>query len=98
MHPSTKMVRTFSSSATGPKAGVFPLEVMPEKKSMFSDAFIRRSSFTLASVPAFSSALIVSIFRFPRKPPWPLISSAARIWPLYIGSPRMAAGPLWNVM
>ena len=42
MQPSTNIVRTFSSSATGPSAGVLPLEVMPQKKSIFSDSFSRR--------------------------------------------------------
>ena len=82
MQPSTKIVRSLSSSATGPSAGVLPLEMMPVKRSIFSLSFIRRISLTLASVPAFSSALSVSIFRFPSRPPWALISSAASMWPL----------------
>src|SRR5574337_1536795 len=98
VQPSTTMVRRFSSSATGPRAGVLPLEMTPVMSSIFSDNFIRLSSFTLASVPAASSALTVSIFRFPRRPPCALISSAARMCPLYEGSPRIAAGPLKNVM
>ncbi len=77
MQPSTNIVRTFRSSATGPSAGVLPLEVMPQKKSMFSESLSRRSSFTFASVPAFSSAFRSSIFRLPRRPPAALISSAA---------------------
>src|SRR2546428_623384 len=98
VQPSTKIVRHFSSSATGPSAGVLPLEVIPQKKSIFSDSFSRRSSLTLASVPAASSALRISIFRLPRRPPAALISSAASSWPLYMGSPSTAAGPVKNVM
>src|SRR5262249_1756750 len=49
-------------------------------------------------VPAFSSALSSSIFRLPRSPPVALISSAASCWPLNIGSPSTAAGPVKNVM
>src|SRR5207249_3532791 len=71
---------------------------MPQKKSMFSDSFRRRSSFTFASVPAFSSALRSSIFRLPRSPPAALISSAASCWPLNIGSPSTAAGPVKKVI
>ena len=82
MQPSSNSVRTFSSSATGPSAGVLPLEMTPVKQSMFSDSFMRRSSLTLASVPAASSALSVSILRLPSRPPWALISSAASMWPL----------------
>ena len=82
MQPSVKTVRHFTSSATGPRAGVFPLEMTPVKQSIFSDSFIRRSSLTLASVPAASSAFSVSIWRLPRSPPSLLISSAARMWPL----------------
>ena len=48
---------------------MLPLEVMPQKKSIFSESFSRRSSLTLASVPAFSSALRISILRLPRSPP-----------------------------
>src|SRR5881396_1623378 len=91
VQPSTKIVRVFSSSATGPSAGVLPLEVMPQKKSIFSDSFSRRSSLTLASVPAASSALRSSIFRLPRRPPAALISSAASCGPLNMGS-RMFKG------
>src|SRR5215467_10884709 len=98
VQPSTNIVSTFSSSATGPSAGVLPLEVMPQKKSMFSESFRRRSSFTLASVPAFSSALSSSIFRLPSSPPVALISSAASCWPLNIGSPSTAAGPVKKVI
>jgi hypothetical protein len=65
---------------------------------MFSESFRRRNSFTLASVPAFSSALRSSIFRFPSSPPAALISSTASCWPLNIGSPSTAAGPVKNVM
>ena len=73
-------------------------KLMPQKKSIFSDSLSRRSSFTLASVPAFSSALRISIFRLPSRPPCALISSAASSCPLYIGSPRTAAAPVKNVM
>src|SRR5262245_64858001 len=71
---------------------------MPQKKSMLSESFRRRSSFTLASVPAFSSALSSSIFRLPSSPPVALISSAANCWPLNIGSPSTAAGPVKKVI
>src|SRR6266581_3120186 len=71
---------------------------MPQKKSIFSESLRRRSSFTFASVPAFSSALSSSIFRLPRSPPAALISSAASCWPLNIGSPSTAPGPVKNVM
>ena len=98
VQPSTKIVSTPSSSATGPSAGVLPLEMMPVNTSMFSESFMRRSSFTLASVPAASSAVIVSILRLPRMPPLALISSAARMWPLSEGSPSTAAGPVKKVM
>src|SRR2546425_165332 len=98
VQPSTKIVRHFSSSATGPSAGVLPLEVVPRKNSNFCASFTRRSSLTLASVPAASSALRISIFRLPRRPPAALISSAASSWPLYMGSPSTAAGPVKNVM
>ena len=98
MQPSVKIVRTFSSSATGPRAGVLPLEITPVNMSIFSDSFMRLSSLTFASVPAASSALMISIFRLPSRPPWALISSAARRWPLYDGSPSTAAGPVKNVM
>ena len=70
----------------------------PVKRSIFSESFIRRISLTLASVPAFSSALNVSIFRLPSRPPWALISSAARMCPLYEGSPSTAAAPVKKVM
>ena len=82
MQPSVKTVRHFSSSATGPSAGVLPLEMTPVKQSMLSDSFMRRNSLTLASVPAASSAFTVSILRLPSSPPCALISSAARMWPL----------------
>ena len=58
VQPSTKIVSRPSSSATGPSAGVLPLEMTPVNMSIFSESFIRRSSLTLASVPAFSSAVI----------------------------------------
>ena len=82
MQPSTKIVSSLSSSATGPSAGVLPLEMTPVKRSIFSESLSRRSSFTLASVPAASSALRVSILRLPSRPPSALISSAASMWPL----------------
>src|SRR5258706_10329273 len=62
------------------------------------ESFIRRTSLTLASVPAASSAVIVSIFRLPRKPPSALISSAASVSPLSEAAPSTAAGPERNVM
>src|SRR4029450_11219746 len=34
----------------------------------------------------------------PSKPPWALISSAARMWPFNDGSPSTAAGPVRKVM
>ena len=82
MQPSTKIVRSLSDSASGPRAGVVPLEMTPVKTSTFSESFIRRISFTQASVPAASSALMVSILRLPSRPPCALISSAASMWPL----------------
>src|SRR5215510_1176625 len=98
VQPSTKTVGSCSSSATGPRAGVLPLEMIPVNQSIPSESFRRRSSLTFASVPAASSALTVSILRLPRKPPCALISSAARMCPLYEGSPSTAAGPVKNVM
>ncbi len=98
VQPSTKIVSRPSSSATGPSAGVLPLEMTPVNMSIFSDSFMRRISLTLASVPAFSSAVMVSILRLPRMPPAALISSAARMWPLSEGSPSTAAGPVRKVM
>ena len=98
VQPSTKMVSRLSSSATGPSAGVLPLDMTPVNMSIFSESFMRRSSFTLASVPAFSSAVMVSILRLPRIPPCALISSAASMWPLSEGSPSTAAGPVRKVM
>ena len=70
----------------------------PVKRSIFSESFMRRSSLTLASVPAASSAKMVSILRLPRKPPSALISSAASRCPLRPGSPSRLAGPVRNVM
>ena len=98
VQPSTKIVSRPSSSATGPSAGVLPLEMTPVNTSIFSESFIRRISLTLASVPACSSAVIVSILRLPRMPPCALISSAARMCPFSEGSPSTAAGPVRNVM
>src|SRR5207302_5614602 len=86
VQPSTKIVSTLSSSATGPRAGVLPLEVIPVKKSIFSESLSRFSSLTLASVPAFSSALMISILRLPSSPPPSLISSWASTVPLYMGT------------
>src|SRR5438477_352521 len=94
VQPSTKMVRSYSSSATGPSAGVLPLEVMPMNMSIFSESLSRRISLVLASVPAASSALRISIFLFPSSPPCALISSAASWLPLYIGSPSTAPAPV----
>src|SRR3989441_5848497 len=59
---------------------------------------MRLTSFTVASGPAASSAVIVSIFRLPRRPPAALISSAASVWPFSEGRPRIAPGPDWIVM
>ena len=98
VQPSTKIVSTLSSSATGPRAGVLPLEEIPVKKSIFSESLSRFSSLTLASVPAFSSALMISILRLPSSPPPSLISSWASTVPLYMGSPSTAAGPEKNVI
>ena len=70
----------------------------PLNRSIFSDSFILRSSLTLASVPAASSAVMVSILRLPKSPPLALISSAARVCPLNDGSPSTAAGPVKKVM
>ena len=68
VQPSVKIVSVESSSATGPSAGVLALEMTPVNRSILPSSFIRRSSLTLASVPAFSSAVIVSIWRLPREP------------------------------
>src|SRR6267143_1172990 len=65
---------------------------------MPSDSFIRLASFTVASGPAASSAVTVSILRLPRRPPAPLISSAASVWPLSDGAPSTAPGPERIVM
>src|ERR1700687_539631 len=70
----------------------------PVKRSIFAETVFRRISFTLPSVPAASSALKVSIWRLRRRPPRALISSAARICPLYEGSPSTAAAPVKKVM
>jgi len=64
VQPSVKIVSTPSSSATGASAGLLPLEMIPVKRSILPSSFMRRSSLTLASVPAASSAVIVSILRF----------------------------------
>src|SRR6266700_2087952 len=98
VHPSVKIVSSPSSSATGPSAGVLALEMTPVNRSILASSFIRRSSLTLASVPAASSAVMVSILRLPNKPPWALISSAAMVWPLNDGSPSTAAALVRNVM
>src|SRR5437660_503985 len=84
------MVSSFSSSASGPRAGLLPLEVIPMNRSIFSVSLRRRISLVLASSPAASSALRISIFLLPRRPPFSLISSAANRLPWYIGSPRTA--------
>src|SRR6516225_7380529 len=98
VHPSVKIVKSDSSSATGPSAGVLALEMTPVNKSILASSFIRRSSLTLASVPAASSAVIVSILRLPSSPPLALISSAAIVWPLSDGSPSTAPAPVKSVM
>src|ERR1700687_1593896 len=98
VHPSVKMVSSESSWATGPSAGVLALEMTPVNRSILASSFIRRSSLTLASVPAASSAVMVSILRLPSSPPLALISSAARVWPLIDGSPSTAAALVRNVM
>src|SRR5947209_3415541 len=98
VQPSVKIVSTPSSSATGPSAGVLALDMMPVNMSILASSFIRRSSLTLASVPAASSAVMVSILRLPRSPPRALISSAARVWPLIDGSPSTAAALVRKVM
>src|SRR5215510_10711009 len=98
VHPSVKIVSTPSSSATGPSAGLLPLEITPVKRSILPSSFIRRSSLTFASVPAASSAVMVSILRLPSNPPFALISSAASIWPFNDGSPSTAAALVRNVM
>src|SRR5947207_14335588 len=59
---------------------------------------MRLTSLTVASGPAASSAVIVSILRRPSRPPAALISSAASVWPLREGRPRIAPGPDWIVM
>src|SRR6266478_4358502 len=98
VQPSVKIVSTWSSSATGPSAGVLALEMMPVNRSILPSSFIRRNSLTLASVPAASSAVMVSIWRLPRNPPWALISSAAIVWPFSDGSPSTAAALVRKVM
>src|SRR5437899_7023757 len=59
---------------------------------------MRLTSFTVASGPAAWSAVIVSIVRLPSRPPAALVSSAASVWPLSEGRPRIAPGPDWIVM
>src|SRR5215470_9969902 len=98
VHPSVKIVSSESSSATGPSAGELALEMTPVNKSILASSFIRRSSLTLASVPAASSAVIVSILRLPSSPPLALISSTAIVWPLSDGSPSTAPAPVKSVM
>src|SRR5438309_2044013 len=98
MQPSVMMVRSLSSSTTGPTASWLLAAMMPEKKSIFSTSFIRLTSFTEASGPAASSAVIVSIRRRPRSPPAALISSEARVCPLSEGAPSTAPGPERIVM
>src|SRR5712692_336818 len=93
MQPSVMMVRSLSSSTTGPTASWLLAAMMPEKKSIFSTSFIRLTSFTQASGPAASSAVMVSILRRPRRPPAALISSEARVCPLREGDPSTAPGP-----
>src|SRR2546428_219289 len=60
---------------------------------MPSDSFIRLTSFTVASGPAASSAVVVSLFRLPRRPPAAFISSAARGWALSRRAPSTAPRP-----
>src|SRR5437899_537786 len=98
MQPSVMMVRSLSSSTTGPTASWLLAAMMPEKKSIFSTSFLRLTSFTEASGPAASSAVIVSILRRPRSPPAALISSEARVCPLSEGAPSTAPGPERIVM
>src|SRR5262245_10274615 len=77
VQPSVKIVGISSSSATGAKATVSPADITPVNQSMPSESFILLSSFTLPSIPAASSATIVTILREPRNPPSALIPSAA---------------------
>src|SRR6266567_554738 len=98
VQPSVNIVSTPSSSATGASAGLLPLEITPVNRSILPSSFIRRSSLTLASVPAASSAVMVSILRLPKNPPWALISSAAIVWPFSDGSPNTAAALVRKVM
>src|SRR6516162_2170560 len=98
VHPSVRIVSSPSSSATGPTAGLVPLDMTPVNMSILASSFIRRTSFTQASVPAASSAVMVSILRLPSSPPCALISSAAMVWPLIDGSPSTAPAPVRNVM
>src|SRR6266851_1296507 len=95
MQPSVMMVRSLSSSTTGPTASWLLAAMMPEKKSIFSTSFIRLTSFTEASGPAASSAVIVSIRRRPRSPPVALISSEARVCPLTGVSGTRPRGDSW---
>src|SRR5262249_36601797 len=98
VQPSVNRVSSDNSSATGPSAGVLALEMMPVNRSILPSSFIRRSSLTLASVPAASSAVITSILRLPRRPPLALISSTAMVRPLREGSPSTAAALVRKVM
>src|SRR5271165_3594262 len=66
VQPSVKIVGISNSSATGASATVSPAEITPVNQSMLSTTFILLSSFTLASTPAASSAVIVAILRAPR--------------------------------
>src|ERR1700738_1530336 len=52
VHPSVRIVSSPSSSATGPTAGLVPLDMTPVNMSILASSFIRRTSFTQASVPA----------------------------------------------
>src|SRR5262249_33457928 len=73
------------------------LEITPVNRSILPSSFMRRSSLTLASVPAASSAVMVSGLRLPSNPPSALISSPAGMGPLGRGSPGSAAGLGWSV-
>src|SRR3989442_8260766 len=98
MQPSVMLGGSLTSPTPGPPGGWLWGAMMPEKKSIFSTSFIRLPSFTEASGPAASSAVIVSIRRRPRSPPAALISSEARVCPLSEGAPSTAPGPERIVM
>src|SRR6516165_7427123 len=93
VQPSVKIVGMASSSATGASATVSPADITPVNQSISSESFSLRSSLTLPSTPAASSAVMVAILRAQRNPPSALISSAARVCPFSAGAPRYAPGP-----